>query len=405
MNLPRITSRGFRLSVLPAVWFSALPLCVAAQSDPVLEDFETRYVEAVKQIEAQLLQAGQQIEDEQQALLDKLGKTHDELQAERRRADALEARLRALNGEASAVTDIDPGVTPTDQQAAHWLAFPERSVNALGLMEAQDIRIGTVPLGTDTVAIVWPTDVALPDGAVRPSTATEGNRTHVQVATTLGPPRTLATLRVEGEALFWTWHALSPGDASDALAYLDTALPRCGFDAQRADVTLASLQFRPLDLLVGQRADTQSGVVLRPGIGRFRLGAEVATAGWVLLADRPDEVGWVSPALSWQVALAPDGESVTVRRGPGLERRTQDLERQRRQWEQDLARRDADAVGVDTARVQAELERIDEAQQKLESARQTLSTQAGPLGSPVVRLLTPDGRIVLARLTLATEGR
>jgi hypothetical protein len=382
----------------------AVPRIAVAQSEPALEDFEARYLEAVKVVEAQLQQASQQIEAEQKALLDKLGQTHEQLQAERRRADALEQQIKNLSGlprDSAAVTTASEPVAAA--AGGHgFLDLPARTVNALGMIERTERVAGQVPQGTERVVIVWPPDVSAPEGSVRPTVRVDGKRAYLEAQQTLGPARTLASWEVDGTDLKWSWHPASPVEMASVLAYLDTALPRCRFEAQRVGVTLATYQLLPKELRVAAEAASPQAVVLRPELGPLWLVVEQTPAQWILFTEREELVEWVSETRSWQVALGQDGASLTVRHGAGLEHRLRELARQREQWQQDLAR--SRTRGMPTSRIETELERIQKETQRLESIRQSLSGVAEPSGNPVVKLMTRDRHLVLARLILVSEA-
>ncbi|WP_428386416.1 hypothetical protein [Mucisphaera sp.] len=405
MRLFGASGRWCLASLAGLIWLAATGLSVRAQDD-ALDDFEARYLEAVKRIEAQLIQAGQQIEAEQQALLDKLGKTHDELQAERERADRLASRLRALSGEASVAVDV---AEPVSMEAVvgddelRFLDHPEREVDALGMIRANKQVIGTVPAGTESMVLIWPDGLEAGEGLLRPDVRNEGGRGHLEIRRPMGSPLLLAQWWVEGTDFVWSWRAHSPIQSAEALAYLDRLLPRSRFEARRAGITLAGYQFRPVELdMDSADGASAAGVVLRPGLGPIRLGAEPAGYGWLLVSEDATHIEWVSLERSWQVTLGRDGRSVRVRESSGIERRIQELERQKDRWQRDAA--NGGGTGGMANRVRAEIERIDEQLQRLEAVRDRLSeNRMGEAAIPVVRLMSQDEKTVLGRLPLA-EG-
>ncbi|MEM8496172.1 MAG: hypothetical protein AAF663_12390, partial [Planctomycetota bacterium] len=147
------------------------PVAASAQSE---EQLEAQIQQALENAQELLEQVPtlQQIEADEAAMRNLLNRTQDDLQAERARAAALEAQLQGLTGSSGGSATLNPTAQPipnTTDEAKGWLRFPERRVNALGMLETSDHRVGQVPEGTEAFVPRWPTHLQLPDGVAWPS--------------------------------------------------------------------------------------------------------------------------------------------------------------------------------------------------------------------------------------------
>ncbi|MEM9752056.1 MAG: hypothetical protein AAF916_01575 [Planctomycetota bacterium] len=427
--MPKKHAENRRVLHTHCVWCSFLccllgfPVAASAQSE---EQLEAQIQQALENAQELLEQVPtlQQIEADEAAMRDLLNRTQDDLQAERARAAALEAQLQGLTGSSGGTATLNPTAQPipnTTDETARWLRFPERRVNALGMLETSAHRVGQVPEGTEAFVPRWPTHLQLPDGVAWPSVEIDGPYTRLVQTDALGQRRPLGTFGLRqidtgGTEVAWSW----PGGrqvAADQDAWLEPLLRRTRFEAQRAGIALAEFQIEPRAVGLPEPMPARGGVTLSllrdlgvdPAIAAVSITIESDGTMRRLEADAA-QAGWVGPTASLWVRLTADGQSLQVRRGPGLDDHLAAIDRQRHAWRRDLRAADADA-SIQT-QAQAELDRLDEQEASLEQLRTSFDSDLIPPSAsvhttqkpvPAVRLIDPQTGVVLVRLTLAPE--
>lgn len=416
-------------SVVVAALWGALP--ASGQSDAEVDAWQQQVADQMKVIEQQLQDAGRQIESEQQALLGKLGRTHDELMAERQRSAALDAKVRALLGESAAggagTGTTGPGMGSGAPAAGGvvggvaWVELPRRRVGPLGLIEATDAVLAALPAGTDEVVLNMPSGLTPPEGAALPRLESAGLTVRLVYPGVLGEGRPVATLSGEGGEggvggeLMWRWHAISPTDMDRSLRFLDGVLRLSVIEARRAGVVLRRYQPAPVEVRVATDTAVRSLPLPVPtGVGGVRLEPESVPAGWAVLLSQPARVDYVSVDRYVSLRWNGDNGTVTVRTGPGLHGRLDAVRRERQGWERDLATASsggAAAAGMDVARITARLEALRESEEKLEAALASLrppssaGLSAAPVGSTASTApATATASAVLAASVLPAGG-
>ncbi len=378
-----------------------------ATDDQILAEFEQKYLAHLKAIEQAGFQDLRQIEQEQQALLDKLGQTNDALQAEKDRNAALEARLQALLGspatQPAGTQPVQPATSVADPEW-RYVDLPPRVVNALGMIQSGEVELAALPPGTQRFVMQLP-DLAAPDGVTPIVVDQDHSATRFVVDDALGNRREIATLSVHEDRAVWRWHALSPAHLAEALNHLDRRLKRAQFAAVREGVVLQRYHPRPAELSLSVKLGVPQHVV-RHDWGAVALRMESTPAGWAVLKTEPDHLAWLSDDR--HVAVFATGDTFVVRPGHGLSDRLRMIDQQKLAWQRDLdrgARGETDAR-IDERQVRDELARLDEEAGKLEALRSQLSADASGRRGPVrFSMLDPETGLMLATVTLLQEGR
>ncbi|MEM1109636.1 MAG: hypothetical protein AAGH99_13205 [Planctomycetota bacterium] len=382
----------------------ALPL--QAQDAKEIER-QIEQIEAAKQltdqIERELQQASQQIEDEQRALLDRLGRTHDDLQNEKQHNRELQRQLDQLLGTTEAQPPAAEETTPT-QSATGTIFVPwiERSINALGLVQRQRTTLAPVPPGVNglTLRLHTTPDADTATSPIKLNHA--GPKVTLEQPAPTGKPRTLATLSVADGELAWTWHSFSPSAVLDGLSMLDEQLRYAVIETKIDGVAVGRYQFEPNTIVLprGDGPGPHRASVPSPPPGlEASLAHPAQDAGWVLLEDTPNQLVWARSDRS--LAMRFDGADLTWEFGPGIAARLEEIKRQRTLWEQDLNRPQS-GTSIDAQRSADHLQTLTDAEDQLRQALDATRGGAGDLDSLSFEIVGPRPNMIFHRVTFAS---
>lgn len=398
-------------------WPAAAPAQDQREIDRQIEELE-QVGPLMEQLEADLRAAAQQIEAEEQALLDRLGRTHDELQRERERSRQLETQLNGLLRAPAA----EPPPTDTAEVAPptglRWVKHPARIVSPLGLVRATDDRLTDLPLGVNGLRLRLPEPFNTDADFVAVRAVSHGDRVALEVPYATVGSMELAVLSIEDGALRWRWHAFSPSRINEALADLDARLRLATIETRMDGVAWTRYQFAPVRLTIEPRADLGVPLDLPAGVAA-ELVSPRAGPGWAVLEQSPRQTTWVGRGSSVSLVLDTTHNTVAATRGPGLTEKLEDLGRQRKAWASDLNSPPVPgaAAGVDTARITAHLQLLAESETRLTQilgqldaapgTPVTLEASAGSGGDETlaVDVAARDAGIVLYRINVSSLPR
>lgn len=369
-------------------------------------DQQIQQLEAAKQltdqIEQELRNAAQQIEDEQRALLDRLGRTHDELQQERHRNRELQRQLDGLLGGSP-----DSPVPPESHAAAsapldpRWVPKIDRQINPLGLIESTRTDLAEVAPGVNGVTLKLPVVLDLENPGAAVHLVAAGNRVTLEHAFPAGDALKLATLTAQDGRLTWDWHAFSPARVHDVLPRLDQQLRFAVIETQIDGVTVGRYQFEPEMIRLPGHIGTPPipFAISTPASINLHLTRAAAGPGWALLENTATTVAWGANEMTVSINYRDD--SLVATRGPGITAKLEEIKQQRKLWEADLRQANsANPPSIDTQRAAEHIEALAEAQTQLTRALETIGDAPATTRTLSVELVGYDPKITVYRVEL-----
>ncbi|MEM9419621.1 MAG: hypothetical protein AAGA25_11315 [Planctomycetota bacterium] len=360
------------------------------------------------QIEQELRQAAQQVEDEQRALLDRLGRTHDELQDEKHRNRELQQQIDELLGKTpgTAPAEAVEEIAVRSTNGTQYVPRVERRINPLGLVERHRKILTALPPGVNGLSLRLPDASSMATAPLDIKLVQAGNRVTIEQPTPTGRPLELATLSIESGKLVWEWKSFSPSVVRETLPVLDAYLRFAVIESEIDGIAVGQYQFEPYVIrLPDSWADKafQRPVAIPKGFQAY-LDNPTQGSGWALLETTPQAAVWARRDLS--LTLGFDGKDLIVTRGPGIASQLNAVKRQRQLWKQDLNQSQTPGYSsADQKRSEDHLQSLVDAETQLTAALESLGDQPGHIQSLAVELIGPQPQMILYRITFEPADR